>query len=51
MKNLLLLMVKILAAINGTILDNELKMIADKAAAEKAAFAKKKADDAQEKKR
>ena len=38
------------STINGTILDNELKMISEKAAAEKAAFDKKVAEDAQEKK-
>ncbi len=49
MKNLNIAYGEDVAAINGTILDNELKMIADKAAAEKAAFDKKVAEDAQEK--
>jgi len=44
MKNLLIKYGEDTSAINGTILDNELKMIADKAAAE-AAAAKKREDD------
>mgnify|MGYP003625132672 CR=1 FL=1 len=45
MKNLLIKYGEDTSAINGTILDNELKMISDKAAAE-AAAAQKKEDDA-----
>ena len=50
MKNLNIAYGEDVASINGQILDNELKMIADKAAAEKNAFDKKVAEDAQEKK-
>jgi TP901 family phage tail tape measure protein len=50
MKNLNIAYGEDVSAINGQILDNELKMISEKAAAEKAAFDKKVGEDAQEKK-
>ena len=50
MKNLNIAYGEDVADINGKILDNELKMIADKAAAEKAAFDKKQKEEADEKK-
>jgi TP901 family phage tail tape measure protein len=50
MKNLNIAYGEDVSSINGQILDNELKMIAEKAAAEKTAFDKKVAEDAQEKK-